>query len=207
MRLFLLAALQLHATSASLTAVTKIELLQLEQQQLRLTTSKLVSSFLQIEESFPAIKCEEFMEGALKECRDAHVECIQRAYATQEERKTARSIRRSSLDPMSLEDQLKQDEKNIQPQDMTPLQRKVNFATTNEISTIPFSDIKLGAKIKLTSNIKEIPNVKETEKMVEKEKETDNVDQMKFKGIHGAEDSSQHLLRSRRPWKIIGGRK
>lgn len=119
----------------------------------------LISLLIQMEDA-PELKCEAFMGGALKECRDKHVQCIDRSYQTEEEQKTARSIRRAALDPMSLEDQQKEDEKNIAPQDMSPLQRKINFADANDIPIIPFSTMKLGAKIHSKENVEEISNVR-----------------------------------------------
>ena len=139
------------------------------------------------------------MEGALKECRDAHVECIQKAYITQEERKTARSIRRSSLDPMSLDDQLKEDEKNIQPQDMTPLQRKINFAKTNDVPLIPFSTLK---KMSIKeNNVPELLNDGKKKQQIpdsQKNRKMDQLSQLKFQSIENSNDSKGTLRRMKR---------
>ena len=123
-------------------------LLQLETSSLLATKQSTSSIQSNQANTFPKILCEEFMHGSLTECRNAHVQCVTRAYGTTEERKTMRSIRRSALDPTALKDQRERDEKNLQPQQMTPLQRKMNFAKAFDIPLGPFSDLSLGAKIK-----------------------------------------------------------
>ena len=104
----------------------------------------------------PTIKCEEFMTGALKQCRDAHVECVKRAFESTSEKLTARSIRRAALDAKSMDELRDEEKKNIQPQDMTPLQRRQNFAKENGVATMPFAELKLSDHIKPAENITEI---------------------------------------------------
>ena len=175
----LIVILCIHQTDSS-TVDARLNELFIENQRLSAVTASLMQTFLTLETksssivetknvfleletatAFPKILCEEFMHGALTECRDAHVECIQRTYTTQEEQKTARSIRRAALDATDLEDVKAQDEKNLQPQDMSPLQRKINFAKAFDVPTIPFADAKLGVKIKETAHVTEIPSVED----------------------------------------------
>ena len=175
MRLIVLIVILL-CTRQTESVDARLNELFIENQRLSAVTSSLIQTFLSLKTksssivetknvfletatAFPKILCEEFMHGALRECRDAHVECIQRTYTTQEEQKTARSIRRAALDATSLEDVKAQDEKNLQPQDMSPLQRKINFAKAFDVPTIPFADAKLGAKIKESAHVTEIPSV------------------------------------------------
>ena len=186
---FFIAQLCHHFTKSSATkkiieptisSIHDYDLLLLENQQLSKTISSLIQTLLELKSTTgttnaaPKILCEEFMHTSLSECRDSHVKCIERAYVTKQERKTARSIRRASLDPAELKDIKSQDEKNLQPQDMTPLQRKINFAKAFDVPLNPFSTLKLGAKIKVDDKkIKgeEIPNVEKNEKDEEKDEE------------------------------------
>ena len=121
-------------------------------------------ALLEASASAPTIKCEEFMTGALKECRDAHVSCVKRAFETTAAKQTARAIRRAALDAKSMEEQHDEDEKNVQPQDMTPLQRRQEFAKDNGAAATPFAELKSTDHIKPSENVTEIAVDRESDR-------------------------------------------
>lgn len=131
------------------------EMLKVEARALAEALSEAPGAMSFLEERAPTIKCEDFMTGALKECRDAHVSCVQRAFESSATKQTARAIRRAALDAKSMEEQQDEDQRNIQPQDMTPLQRRQAFAKDNGVATTPFVELKPTDHIKSTENAAE----------------------------------------------------
>lgn len=95
----------------------------------------------------PKLLCEDTMHVDLKTCRGDYVTCVQRAFVATAKKPTMRSIRRSMLDPKTIEEQIEYEERvGKDGSILTPGERRIQFAKDMKARR-QFAGLKLGAEI------------------------------------------------------------